>query len=452
MPLRPLTTLAILLLLTAACDRTAPTDADPHDNTTPAEDAEHPDPDTPDEEDAPPQESGPECPTTAAEPTAVFLTWQSDPTTTMTIDWHLTDEPHRTSLCFRGLGDDQWTREVDAVEVPIPHLERRVFRAEITDLEPGHTYEFQVGDFARVYRLETMPSSIDDEPLVFAAGGDTQHAPQFFELMNAPIMEHDPAFIAWGGDLAYADGGSHPDHVQRWEAWFDVIHRTLVTDEGRVVPILAGIGNHEVVDGYYHRHDDFEQTDEWREEVAPYYYSFFAFPGQPGYGVLDFGDYLSLPFLDSDHTNPVDGLQTEWLASVLQERADAGFTHIMPTYHVAAFPSHRDFNDPIPERIRTHWVPLFEEHGVRLVFENHDHTYKRTHAIRSLAVEPDGIIYVGDGSWGVLPRVGDSRTEWYIEEFVSDFHGLIVTLHGDDFHVRAINPGGEVLDEFGTAH
>ncbi len=404
----------------------------------------------------PPEPQGLDCPTTDDEPEGLFLTWKSDPTTTMTIDWHVdpdeesNSEP-RTSLCFRHLDDSVWTDEAEAQLIEAPEFERQIYRTELTDLEPGTEYVFQVGHFAREFRFRTMPDSIDDEPLVFAAGGDTMHMPQLFEPTNEVVMEYDPQFIVWGGDLAYADGDTNPAANLRWELWFDAIRDTLITDDGRAVPIIAGIGNHEVVDGYYFNNDGYEQTDQWRHQLAPLYYSLFAFPGQPGYGVLDFGDYLSVVVLDTDHTNPIEGAQTDWLQSTLADRHDRGVEHIFPVYHVAAFPSHRDFDGSIKGRIRDNWIPHFEEYGVRLAFENHDHTYKRTHPIRGGEVDEDeGIVYIGDGAWGVFPRDGDSQDEWYIAEFADELHGLVVTIHGEHHHVKAVGQDGAVIDEYGS--
>jgi len=42
-------------------------------------------------------------------------------------------------------------------------------------------------------------------------------------------------------------------------------------------------------------------------------FQLFAFPGHPAFGVLDFEGYLSRLVLDSDQTNPVEGVETAWL-------------------------------------------------------------------------------------------------------------------------------------------
>ncbi len=382
----------------------------------------------------------------AEEPLGVLATWERDPTTTMIIDWHVGpgDEADR-SFCYKKVGAEGWQHLVEAERHDFPHSDRIIHRVALEDLQPGTEYRFRAGEFERRYKIETMPKSIDDEPLVFAAGGDTMHAKIMLETMNEVVMRYDPAFVAWAGDLAMDDG--EPERAHHWDDWFEANHNTLIGPGGRIVPILVAIGNHEVLDGYFANHDDAEETDEWRASVAPYFYSIFSFPGQPGYEALDFGEYLTMIALDSEHTNPVEGAQTEWLAGVLKERADAGVPHVFPFYHVPAYPSHRDKDELISTLVRENWVPLFEEHGVKYAFEGHDHTYMRTHPILEGEIDPDGVIYVGDGAWGVVPRSVDSE-RWYIDQYATKLHGVIVSLHGSERHFRVVDTHGEVFDEW----
>jgi acid phosphatase type 7 len=391
----------------------------------------------------------PRCRATAETPVGLLLTWQRDPTTTMTIDWHTeSGDEARASVCYKAAGDDEWL-VIEASTSPWPYGERSIHRAELTALSPDSQYVFQVGEFGRAYRFRTMPASLESRPVIFAAGGDTLHLPQLLSKTNRAALEHDLDFVAFGGDLAYADGGSADGHILRWELWFDENLKSLVTEDGRVVPILAAVGNHEVVDGYHDQHPGYEPTDAWRAQIAPYYYAFFAFPGQPGYGRLDFGEYMSLVFLDTDHTGPIEGPQTEWLEGALEMLEAASVPHVFPIYHVPAFPSHRDPAGTVSTRVRETWVPLFEAHGIELAFEHHDHTYKRTHPIREGEIdEASGIVYVGDGAWGVITREGDHRDEWYIDRFESKRHAIVVTVDVEGRHARVIDEDGLEIDAF----
>jgi len=397
------------------------------------------------------------------DPVGLMLTWQQDPTTSMTIDWYVIDED-REILEYRELGEDDWSNPVTAESIPFPWSERTIKRVELTGLNPGTYYEFRFGVSSKVYNFRTMPADLS-KPVRIAVGGDMMHRQEWMEKTNRQAMKYDPDFILIGGDLAYADG-LHPDEQRQrdpqiprmknqWYGFLEAYKKTLISEDYRVVPILASIGNHEVRGGYYwrdeRRPDDppYDGTDEWKKLVAPYYFSLFASPGLPGYGVIDFADYMSVLLIDTDHANPVEGEQTEWLDRVLAERQD--FQHVFPVYHVPAYPSVRSYNDDVMVKVRENWVPLFEKYGLKLVFEKHDHAYKRTHPIRNGKINPNGIVYVGDGAWGTETRIIGDRQDydaWYIAEAASVRHFILLTLHGTQRHMKMISSKGEVIDEF----
>jgi len=422
------------------------------------------------------------------DPVALFLTWQQDPTTTMTIDWHTINEQRATVVDYRIKGSNSW-QSTTGTQHDFPYSQRIINRVELTGLQPDSKYEFRFGEDSKVYKFRTMPTELT-RPLRIAIGGDTMHHQDFFEETNRQVLKFDPDFTYIGGDIAYGDAqpphnqGIRADPATRgrvtgnrpspeegdnlWYHWFDGYKNTLITESGRVIPMVVTIGNHEVRGSYYSRMDDYQQTDEYRTERAPYFFSLFAMPGQPGYNVLDFSDYMSLILLDTDHTNPIDGEQKEWLENVLSERQHV--PHVFPKYHVPGFPSVRDYENTESVRVREHWVPLFERHNIRLVFENHDHAYKRTHPIRNGRISSNGVVYVGDGSWGTVPRtLGGrematsyrfsnglkspdenpySKEYWYINNAKSVMHFIILTIDGPHQHMLMVDSQGNVIDEY----
>lgn len=404
------------------------------------------------------------------EPIALFLTWQNDPTTTMTIDWHTKPDtrPLPPSLQYKEKGSGENWKKAPGTMHPFPYTSRTVNRVELSGLKPGTTYKFRIGPPASVYffpqsqtySFRTMPDRLD-EPLRFAVGGDTGWSDGFRSVADA-AMAYDLEFIVIGGDLAYADGGARDwrtrdgefrfpenESKRRWVSWFNVVQDKLITEDKRVIPMLTGIGNHEVWRGLISNHPEYEQTDEWRERLAPVYYNIFAFPGQPGYAVLDFADYLSFILLDSDHTNPIEGKQALWLDQVLAERTE--ILHVFPIYHIASYPTVRDYDGLQQEAIRTHWGSLFEQYNLNVVFENHDHTYKRTYPIRNGEIDPTGVVYMGDGAFGLGgrgDRMHDIEETWYLRHAAPDKHFILVTVDSEGSLFEAINKDGIIIDRF----
>lgn len=93
--------------------------------------------------------------------------------------------------------------------------------------------------------------------------------------------------------------------------------------------------------------------------------------------------------------------------------------------------------DPDP-RVRQVLEPLFIEHGVDIVFYGHDHFYERTKP-------QSGITYVLSGAGSKLSDVGFSDFTAVAEERLQF---MLVTVEGDTMTVEAIEPGGEVFDQF----
>jgi hypothetical protein len=205
---------------------------------------------------------------------------------------------------------------------------------------------------------------------------------------------------------------------EQWDEWFDDWHELMITPQGRRIPLLTAIGNHEVRGGKTPAH-------------APYYYNRIPLPGAQSYYALRFGPHLSVVTLDSGHTTPLDGAQLDWLRQTLEEHKNS--TWLIMHYHVPAYPSVRDYDGAVSTAIRRLWVPLFEQYGAQLAVEAHDHSFKRTHPIRDGKVDPQrGIVYIGDGSWGVPPRPTKKLEEcWWLREVASAEHYWRITLPPD---------------------
>jgi hypothetical protein len=367
------------------------------------------------------------------DPPVLFLTWQRDPTTTMTVQWiGSAEEGAKRPIWYSKKGSIEW-RQMPSVARPFPMSNQQIFRTELTGLEPDAEYRFRVGLDSAEKKFRTMPAKATDA-LQFISGGDSGIG-DAAQHINRVAAGQDPMFVILGGDLAYENGKDGATFLQFLKNYSS----QLIDDQGRLIPLLACIGNHEVNGGY----------DKTRRE-APFFYSVFdGLFSETGYATLDFGDYMSVVLLDSNHTTPVAGEQTSWLAQQLKQREDR--ENLFVFYHVPSYPSYRTYDLDAAESgtghdSRKHWVPLFERYNVDSVYEHHDHTFKRTHPLLDGHVDANGIPYLGDGSWGKLRRPKTPAQIPYLAVSQESYHLSLHRIEGNQrFHV-ALSDKGKVVD------
>jgi hypothetical protein len=367
------------------------------------------------------------------QPSTLFLTWQRDPTTTMTVQWvGAAGETADTRVWYDACHSDCW-RAQPAVARPYPRTDLKVFRAELTGLSPGTDYQFCIGEQSPTYRFRTMPARATDT-IHFVSGGDcgvNAHT----VANNIQAARQDPMFAVIGGDLGYDNGKS----VEISLAFLRNYSKHMVGRDGRLIPLIACIGNHEV-DGRYHQ----------PRARAPFFYALFdGLFAETGFATLDFGDYLSLMLLDTNHTTPIGGAQADWLEKTLRARKE--HPNVIVVNHVPAYPSYRNpegvnGKEGTGEGNREHWVPLFERYRVPVVLEHHDHTFKRTKPLLGGLAHGNGVLYLGDGSWGRLrtPKKPDKLA--YLAASSRDYHLSLHRIQGAERFHLALDEQGRVMD------
>jgi len=384
------------------------------------------------------------------DPVAVYLTWQHHPESTMTVCW--ITPPDRTAdiVEYQREGSSEWQKTEGSHHV-IPEAPSYLIHiAELTNLSSATNYYFRTGSDARPYKFQTMPTTLTGS-IRFVSGGDMYHDEvELLDATNRQAAKTNPLFALIGGDIAYAADSkanylprwTHSwidkwieQKIDRWLTWLISWKNEMVTPDGRLVPILPVIGNHDTT-GY------FGQTP----AQAPFFYGLFPMPGRHGCNVVDFGNYMSIILLDSGHTHPVDGPQAEWLAKTLEQRRDVPNTFAL--YHVPAYPSVRKFDNDISTQIRKSWVPSFDKYKLTAAFENHDHIYKRTYPLLYGKIDPKGVLYLGDGGWGVAkPRKAKKEKRWFLAKVVSTRHFISTEVQPNKRTATAITPEGQIIDQ-----
>ncbi len=349
----------------------------------------------------------------AAADSVAFATFTADPCTTLTV--RVVGAPAPAVLRWRH-GDGAWTAAT-AAQRAVAGTPLTVAEITATGLAPGAVVE--VEDHGR---WRTLRDRLDP-PLRLAMGGDMMHEPRLLEATCRAVAARDPEAAVIGGDWAYDNG--EPRHAGRWIALLAIWARTMVRADGTGVPMIAAIGNHEVA-------KDGRAGTAWAA----------LFP-EPTYRALDIGSQVSVLLLDTGHLAPIDGIQAAWLAAALRERA--GRQWRFAAYHVPAYASVREPDDWNAPRIRAAWVPLFERHGLAAAFEHHDHALKRSHPLIGGIPTPGGVLYLGDGAWGVglRPPKTPAQRPW-LAHTAAAHHAWLLEIGSATAAATAVGPDGEL--------
>ena len=378
----------------------------------------------------------------AFSPQHVVFTWQGDTGTTLTVNYQTLGGRRPATQVFydtqpRDGRLEEYRHRAEGRAFQIPGVEDRwVHRVELTGLAPGSTVYLTAGDpglgTSREIKVRTIPH--DDRPLRFIAGGDLDAKHDTREMLRV-AARFSPDFVLIGGDIAYDDG--RLSNLGLWDSWLSYWADEMVTPEGYAIPFVAAIGNHEVRGGYAGSIED-----------APFYFSFLGqHPESRSYFAHRFGANLVVLTLDTGHVAAHEGPQTQWLEEMLERFKDVPFRAAQ--YHVPLYPSTRSYDDRWAMLGRKHWLPLFDRYELTVAFENHEHTFKRSHLLRNNeVVAKGGTLYLGDGAWGREQRPVTKGGRWYLNKAAQMMHFWVVDIDRDGLVYRAIDRHGRTFDVY----
>ena len=377
---------------------------------------------------------------TPGRPRPVYLTWSDEDTsTTMTVSYHTRGDFAGSFVHYdtqpRGGEPERYASQARGFERRIAGVERTVHVVPLSGLRPGTRYWFVAGDplsgFSREESFRTLPG--DGSPVRFVAGGDMATG-WWPRMTSRQAARTDPDFALLGGDLAYCRGG--PEGEARWRDWFEDWDATMRAPDGRLIPLVAAIGNH-------------DRTDRAGADpaVVARFFSGFLYqdPGGRSYFTRRFGPRVAVFVLDSGHLALQAGAQTDWLEAQL--RATEGVPVRFALYHVALFPAHQPIGDSVRAE-RESWLPLFDAFHLTAAFEHHGHLHKRTHPLRAGAAVSDGTgtVYFGDGDWGKSRAKEPDLGREYLAAASSRRHFWQVTVSEQGIRYQAIDGFGRVFD------
>ncbi len=319
--------------------------------------------------------------------------WRDTPATTMVIGWnqisgsapkiHYDTVDHGTNpaaYAFNRAPD----RSVSAKGMSNQY-------ARLTGLTPNTLYYFVIADSnSTSARMMFRTAPNDDTPFTVIAGGDSRNNTSVRIAANKMVAKLKPLVVLFGGDMTESDSNSE------WQAWMDHWQYTK-TAEGRLIPILATRGNHELSNA----------------SIA----DLFDTPTASAYYALGFGNNLLRTYtLNSEDVE--GGNQASWLGSDLA--ANGAATWKFAQYHKPMRPHNSGKSEGDAEYAA--WAQLFYNHRVNLVVECDSHVVKTTYPLRPTTAsgnvqgfvrdDANGTIYVGEGTWGAPLRSADDAKSW----------------------------------------
>ncbi len=369
------------------------------------------------------------APEATAKPQQCRVVWREAPQTSATLSWSTSTPGESHLVRYRAEGDSDWTThpsDRDGKHSGIGIL--YYHHARLTGLRPATRYDvvFQSdGQDSAPLWFRTAPA--DDVPVQLIFGGDSRSGLADRRRMNGLIsrvvreqaQQGRPPVVALahGGDFVL-DGRSLP----QWSRWLTDYELTT-SKEGQLLPIIPARGNH---------------------DIGSIFNELFDFPkGDKNYYATDLTPQVRLLTLNTETTTAGD--QQDWLARQLETYTPQR-RWVISQYHRPAFPAVKE-----PSSALSSWVPLFEQHGVRLVCEADGHCIKRTAPILGDHIDPRGVVYIGEGGLGVGQRT-TRQGLWYLDH-ASAKVGFGHHLHLFRFDKQAIHGtvllmDGGVFDEF----
>jgi len=335
---------------------------------------------------------------------------------------------------------------------------RSVHSVLLHDLTPETIYYYEVfydGKAQYNSTYKTLPAFGSHSPLTLVLGGDVGSSDIGAAVTKSLEKTGVPGALVIGGDAAYDDA------LQAcWYSWdlflagFEAFNQNV----NRTIPLILSVGNHDI--GW----NALAMVKVDPEEM-PLYYVFFpqhlkvdengnevkAVPPIEERKTSFFqliGNTMQLS-LDSGYVETYES-QAEWLNKLLPNYEKYSK---FANYHVPMYPACRQLEDFPPEYRKIaidNFVPVFEKFGFKAIFENHVHLFKKTFPLRNSKVDHEnGIVYYGDGNWGVTPNVcldvlHDLNNDTHVLEVANPTrHVWILNLTADNFYIYPVNASGE---------
>ncbi|MED4583088.1 metallophosphoesterase family protein [Brevibacillus choshinensis] len=368
-------------------------------------------------------------------PHSIVTTFKDNPQTSRAFTWYTTSPNAETILqLVAAPGITDFNRnDVISISGTTSTIDtgkgvmQGVHKVHATNLAPGTRYSYRVG--SRADNGWSPPAEFETEvarmsEITFINVTDSQGKKDLdFELWGNTLTKAfetfpDAAFVVHNGDLT-----EDPENESGWFSFFDRAQTLL-----RRYPLMPATGNHDEVAGNAERflsHFNLPENGAKSSNLGTSY----SFDYGPAHFV-----YLN--------TESKVKKQTEWLKADL---AATKQTWIIVALHHGPYGGNQ--NDTVLDK----WVPLFDEFGVDLVLQGHNHEYSRSYPLKGnqIVKDGDGTVYVVTNAAGSKWNKKKDDQFYHAVHFQNSkpmFAGIRIS--GDRLLYAAYDIDGEKLDTF----
>ncbi len=313
----------------------------------------------------------------------------------------------------------------------------RANRVELTGLQPDTTYYYKIytdgQDLlpAETLFFQTAPPTGSNTPFAFLVFGDYGKNSAGQVQLRDQMQPESANFILTTGDNAYYSG----DYVEFHNNVF-LIYQKIFS----LAAVYPALGNHDYRTGNGAPYLDIFDlpANAWRSGDAERYYSFDY--GNAHVVVLDSNAPLNVD------DNAANDDMFDWLRADL---AQTGQPWKIVAFHHAAYSTGPHGSD---SRVQSKLTPIFEQYGVDIVFNGHDHIYERSASLRGGQVTPSaagGIVYIVSGAGADAGYTCSGNPDWLAAAICArPGYGLYsrVTVNGDTLTVEGVDAQGAVPD------
>jgi 3',5'-cyclic AMP phosphodiesterase CpdA len=276
-----------------------------------------------------------------------------------------------------------------------------------TGIEKGENYYYVVTAVD-----DTGESEFSDEvssmiPHLFVIYGDSRSNHEEHQAVVDAIVGVEPDVVFHTGDLV-ADGRV----LSQW-ANFNAITAEM-RNMAEFFPVL---GNHEYDSDYYFDNFELLNNERW-------------------YSLDRSGIHFIV--LDSNHGIPIGSDQYEWLEDDLESIGD-DIDYTIVIFHHPPYSSGPHWREGESMGLRDSIVPLFDQHGVDVVFNGHDHAYEK--------LKRNGIYYIVAGGGGAPLYSLDEENE-YSELYIKTLHFCMMELEDGKLQITVFDENSDEVDSF----